>query len=89
VPSAEKHRRHRELEKLQERIQTEISSERLGKTYEVLVEGRSKGRWTGRTRGNTLLHFEDDRELTGKLVDVMVTRTSPWFLIGEVASPPR
>jgi len=89
VPHAEKQRRHRELELLQERIQTEINAERLGKTYEVLVEGRSKGRWTGRTRGNTLLHFDDDRDLQGKFVDVAVTRTSPWFLMGEPVSAPR
>ncbi len=89
VPPDEKHRRHRELEKLQERIQSEINAERLGKTYEVLVEGRSKGRWTGRTRGNTLLHFDDDRDLNGKLVDVEVTHTSPWFLMGEIVSAPR
>jgi tRNA-2-methylthio-N6-dimethylallyladenosine synthase len=89
VPSDEKHRRHRELEKLQERIQSETNAERLGTTYEVLVEGRSKGRWTGRTRGNTLLHFDDDRDLQGKLVDVRVTRTSPWFLMGEPVSAPR
>jgi tRNA-2-methylthio-N6-dimethylallyladenosine synthase len=89
VPLGEKQRRHRELEKLQARIQTEINAERLGQTYEVLVEGRSKGRWTGRTRGNTLLHFDDDRDLNGKLVDVRVTRTSPWFMIGEPVSTPR
>jgi tRNA-2-methylthio-N6-dimethylallyladenosine synthase len=89
IPVEEKHRRHRELEKLQEQIQSEINAERLGKTYEVLVEGRSKGRWTGRTRGNTLLHFDDDRDVNGKLVDVTVTRTSPWFLIGEPVSAPR
>ena len=89
VPLAEKQRRHRELEKLQERIQTEVNAERLGKTYEVLVEGRSKGRWTGRTRGNTLLHFDDERDLNGTLVDVRVTRTSPWFLMGEPVSAPR
>ena len=83
IPAREKQRRHRELEKLQERIQTELNASRLGQTYEVLVEGRSKGRWTGRTRGNILLHFDDERELTGKFVDVQVTRTSPWFLIGE------
>jgi tRNA-2-methylthio-N6-dimethylallyladenosine synthase len=88
VPAAEKHRRHRELEKLQERIQTEISGARLGQTYEVLVEGRSKGRWTGRTRGNILLHFDDDRELNGQFVDVRVTRASPWFLIGEPVAAP-
>ncbi len=86
IPAPEKQRRHRELEKLQERIQTELNASRLGKTYEVLVEGRSKGRWTGRTRGNILLHFDDERELTGKFVDVRVTRTSPWFLIGEPVS---
>jgi tRNA-2-methylthio-N6-dimethylallyladenosine synthase len=89
VPRVEKQRRHRELEKLQERIQSEINAGRLGKTYEVLVEGRSKGRWSGRTRGNTLVHFDDDRDLNGKFVDVRVTRTCPWFLMGEPVSTAR
>jgi tRNA-2-methylthio-N6-dimethylallyladenosine synthase len=89
IPAEEKHRRHQELERLQERIQTEVHAQKLGRTYEVLVEGRAKGRWTGRTRGNTLLHFDDPRELTGKLVDVRVTKTSPWYLMGEAVSDPR
>lgn len=89
VPATEKRRRHQALEHLQERIQTEIHGKKRGATYEVLVEGRSKGRWTGRTRGNTLVHFDDERELAGKFVDVRVTETSPWFLIGEAVSAPR
>lgn len=89
VPYEEKRRRHQELERLQERIQTEIHSMALGQTYEVLVEGRQKGRWTGRTRGNTLVHFDDDRELAGALVDVRITATSPWFLLAETVSGPR
>jgi len=89
IPHAEKLRRHQTLEKLQERIATEINSARLGETSEVLVEGRSRGRWTGRSRGNTLVHFDDDRDLTGKLVDVRITRTSPWFLMGEPVGEPR
>ena len=89
IPHAEKLRRHQTLEKLQERIATELNSARLGETYEVLVEGTSRGRWTGRTRGNTLVHFDDDRELTGKLVDVRITRPSPWFLMGEPVGEPR
>ena len=89
VPSAEKRRRHQELERLQESMQTETNRARMGQVHEVLVEGRAKGRWTGRTRGNTLLHFADPRELAGALVDVRVTRTSPWFLIGEAVSDPR
>jgi tRNA-2-methylthio-N6-dimethylallyladenosine synthase len=89
VPAAEKHRRHQELERLQERIQTEIHRENRGDIFDVLVEGRAKGRWTGRTRGNTLLHFDDPRDLAGQIVDVHVTETSPWFLIGEAVSSPR
>jgi tRNA-2-methylthio-N6-dimethylallyladenosine synthase len=89
VPHEEKRRRHQELERLQERIQTEVHAASLGQTYEVLVEGRQKGRWTGRTRGNTLVHFDDERELAGKLVDVRIVATSPWFLMGEAVSAPR
>ena len=89
IPHEEKHRRHQALEKLQERVCTELNAPRLGKTYEVLVEGKSKGRWTGRTRGNTLVHFDADGDLVGKLIDVRVTRTSPWYLMGEPAGAPR
>ncbi len=89
VPHEEKHRRHQALEKLQEQVCTELNAPRLGNTYEVLVEGKAKGRWTGRTRGNTLLHFDADGDLVGKLVDVRVTRTSPWYLMGEPVSAPR
>lgn len=89
IPAGEKHRRHQALERLQERIQTRVNAEKLGRTFEVLVEGKSKGRWTGRTRGNQLLHFDDSRELAGTLVDVRVTGTSPWFLMGEAVSAPR
>lgn len=89
IPAAEKHRRHQALEKLQERLQTDIHAPKLGQTFEVLVEGKQKGRWTGRTRGNTLLHFDDNRDLAGKLVDVEVTVTGPWFLLGKAVSAPR
>lgn len=88
IPHEEKYRRHRALEKLQERLQTEINGRRLGDVYEVLVEGKQRGRWTGRTRGNTLVHFDDERDLTGKLVDVEITKTSPWFLMGRAVGNP-
>jgi len=88
IPHEEKFRRHQALEKLQERICTEINARRLDEVYEVLVEGKSKGRWTGRTRGNTLVHFDDDRDVLGKMVDVRITSTSPWFLLGEPAGTP-
>jgi len=89
IPHDEKWRRHRALEQLQERLLTAKQAARLGTVEEVLVEGKAKGRWTGRSRGNTLVHFDDDRDVLGKLVDVKVTQTSPWFLIGEPVGAPR
>lgn len=91
VPHEEKWRRHQELEKQQLRICTELNEARLGETYEILVESKEKSRWTGRTRGNTLVHFDDDgtTDVLGKLVDVKVTKTSPWYLLGEAVSAPR
>jgi tRNA-2-methylthio-N6-dimethylallyladenosine synthase len=89
IPHHEKLRRHQALEKLQERLCTERNARRLGETIEVLVEGTAKGRWTGRTRGNTLVHFDDERPVLGQLVDVTITETSPWFLLGRPAGPVR
>ena len=89
IPHEEKQRRHRELELLQEQVCTERNAKRLGETTEVLVEGKQKGRWTGRSRGNTLVHFDDERDVLGKLVDVRIMKTSPWFLIGEPVGEPR
>lgn len=89
IPHEEKLRRHQTLERLQERICTELNARHLGETFEVLVDGKAKGRWSGRTRGNTLVHFADERDVLGKLVAVRITRTSPWFLIGEAVGEPR
>lgn len=91
VPHEEKLRRHNVLEAQQERISTEINEKRLGDTYEVLVESKEKGRWTGRTRGNTLVHFDDDgvTDVLGKMIDVRITKTRPWYLLGEAVSDPR
>ena len=88
VPHVEKQRRHRVLEDLQERVCTERNAARLGGTVEVLVETSAKGRWSGRTRGNTLVHFADERDVLGKLVDVTVDVTGPWFLIGSPTGTP-
>jgi len=43
VPAAEKTRRRRLLEEIQERIATEINAKLLGRTVEILVEGKNKG----------------------------------------------
>jgi tRNA-2-methylthio-N6-dimethylallyladenosine synthase len=89
IPHDEKHRRHQAVERLQEQVCTELNAKHLGETVEVLVDKQAKGRWTGRTRGMTLVHFADHRDLMGKLVDVKITDSSPWYLMGEAVGEPR
>ncbi|CCF84810.1 (Dimethylallyl)adenosine tRNA methylthiotransferase miaB [Nitrolancea hollandica Lb] len=83
IPWAEKKRRHRAIEKLQERVCTERNQGYVGQTLEVLVDGFAKGRWRGRTRGNTLVFFESEGNWQGELVDIHVTESTPWYLLGE------
>jgi tRNA-2-methylthio-N6-dimethylallyladenosine synthase len=81
----EKERRRSTVDQLQERIVGEINAQLLGQTVEVLVEGRHKGKWRGRTRTNKLVFFDvDDQARTGRLVPVRITRTGPWSMQGEV-----
>ena len=85
VPPAEKERRRKEVDLLQERIVGEINARLLDQTVEVLVEGRHKGKWRGRTRTNKLVFFDmDDQDRAGQLVMVRITHTGPWSMQGQV-----
>jgi tRNA-2-methylthio-N6-dimethylallyladenosine synthase len=84
VPAQEKERRRKVLDDLQAEIVGEINARLLHQAVEVLVEGRKKDRWWGRTRSDKLVYFEDDAEWSGRLARVSVAWTGPWSLIGEV-----
>jgi tRNA-2-methylthio-N6-dimethylallyladenosine synthase len=85
VPAAEKIRRFRLLEELQERIATDKNAALIGKTAEVLVEGKHKGRWFGRTRTNRLAFFDDPaRAWNAKLAPIEITQASAWSLQGKI-----
>lgn len=86
VPWAEKKRRHRAVEDLQRRVCTQRNQRYVGQTLEVLVDGFSKGRWRGRSRGNTLVFFDAPGDWKGQFVDVQITESSPWYLLGEVTA---
>ena len=88
VPPEEKERRRKAVDDLQARVVGEINAQLLGQTAEVLVEGRRKGRWWGRTRTNKLVFFEDEQERLGQFVPIHVTWTGPWSLIGEPEGAP-
>jgi tRNA-2-methylthio-N6-dimethylallyladenosine synthase len=86
VPAAEKKRRLDAVNELQEQIVAEINATLLGRTLEVLVEEKSKGRWKGRTRTNKLVFFEDEsrKDWQGQLAEVEITWTGPWSLRGTL-----
>ena len=84
IPSDVKRERLHKIEELQTVIASGINSQLQGKRVEVLVEGRKKGKWFGRTRSNKLVFFEDASDWLGQLARVQIKKTSPWSLIGEV-----
>jgi tRNA-2-methylthio-N6-dimethylallyladenosine synthase len=86
IPPAVKKERLSIVEQLQERIATDINARLLDKTVEVLVEGRKKSRWHGRSRSGKLVFFNSNDNLLGKLVEVRIEKTSPWALQGQVIS---
>jgi tRNA-2-methylthio-N6-dimethylallyladenosine synthase len=84
VTAEEKSLRLHEVEDLQTAIAQRKNSEMIGRKVEVLVEGRSKGRWSGRTRSNRLVFFDSERELAGNLVNIAVEMAGPWSLQGRL-----
>ncbi|MBI2850126.1 MAG: tRNA (N6-isopentenyl adenosine(37)-C2)-methylthiotransferase MiaB [Chloroflexi bacterium] len=84
VPAAEKSRRLALIEKLQTDIASEINARLLRKTVEILVEGRKKGKWQGRTRSGKLVFFSDSGNWRGQLVKIRIEKTSPWSLQGKI-----
>jgi tRNA-2-methylthio-N6-dimethylallyladenosine synthase len=84
LPLEEKKRRVHEVEALQKEIATARNAPLLGQDVEVLIEGRSRGKWYGRTRSNKLVHIASDEALAGQLVIAHVIHTSPWSLQGEL-----
>jgi tRNA-2-methylthio-N6-dimethylallyladenosine synthase len=88
VSDAEKMRRFRMLEELQEQVVTEINERYLGQTVDVLFEEKVKNRWKGRTPTNKLVFVESDEDLKGQIVPVTVTWTGPWSMQANLQRQP-
>ena len=82
VPGKEKMRRLHQIEELQEKIATEINACLLGKDVEILLEGKARGKWFGRTRTDKLVFLKDENYRTGQLINVRINRTGAWSLQG-------
>jgi len=86
IPAEEKKRRLGKIERLQETVATEINALLLGEAVEVLVEGKKKEKWYGRSKSGKLVFFRDDSDCLGKLINIRIEKTSPWSLQGRVES---
>jgi tRNA-2-methylthio-N6-dimethylallyladenosine synthase len=88
VPPEVKEERRIRLDELVTKINAEKSVELLGQTVEVLVEEyqEKKNRWRGRTPHNKLVFFESADDCLGKLVNVKISWTGPFSLIGSLVS---
>ena len=85
VPPEVKKERVAIIEKLQGEIASEINAALMGKTIEVLVEGKKKGKWHGRSRNGKLVFFDDKKDLLGQVVRINIEKTSPWSLQGVLS----
>ncbi len=68
-------------------ISNKLNKKYIGKTLKVLVESVSKNDdkvVTGRTEGFNLVHFEADKSLIGKIVDVEIVDNKTFYLIGKL-----
>ncbi|MDD5339060.1 MAG: MiaB/RimO family radical SAM methylthiotransferase [Dehalococcoidales bacterium] len=84
VPLKEKKARLNRVEALQEKVQSAINSRLMDKAVEILVEGKNKGKWYGRTRTDKLVFFQSDKNHLGQAVHVKIDKTSAWSLQGII-----
>ncbi|MBI5382737.1 MAG: tRNA (N6-isopentenyl adenosine(37)-C2)-methylthiotransferase MiaB [Opitutae bacterium] len=86
VDEATKEARNQTLLRLLERNSRRRNQLLIGTEQEVLVEGPDKKglRFTGRTRGNRIVHFDGSARLIGQLVPVKIERATTSALYGEL-----
>ncbi len=99
VPEETKRRRNVEMLDLQNQISEEDNAARIGREYDVLVEGPSKTavkagddvtvpqtQLTGRTRCDRIVVFDGNRRLTGSTARVRVEDCTATTLIGTIVT---
>ncbi len=87
VPDEIKTERMNRLLALQNELLAEKNEAYVGKTMRVLVEGKSKtneAKMSARTEGNRIVLFDGDESLTGKFINLKITKSAPFALIGEI-----
>jgi tRNA-2-methylthio-N6-dimethylallyladenosine synthase len=91
IPDAEKSQRLQVLQERQREIQRANYENRIGRVFEVMVEGKNeaRGQVIGRTSQNITLNFTAPESMVpsvGSYVNVLVTRSFPNSLVGEMVT---
>lgn len=87
-----KQKREEELMMLQQTISKDINDSKINRAYEVIIEGKEKEAWYGRSREmapeiDGLIYFESDKKLqVGTMVKVKITNSSEYDLMGVVCN---
>ncbi len=84
VSRDEKKRRLRTVDDLQSRIQSEINADLVGQEFDILVDGETRGRLRGRTRGDKLVYITGGGPALGDTVRIGITAASPWSLEADL-----
>lgn len=88
IPEDVQHERFDRLLELQNKISREINEDYFEKTYELLVEGKSKTDedvMTGRTPEGKIVNFNDGGKCrAGDFINVKITKVGTWSLTGEI-----
>ncbi len=89
IPDAIKGQRFERLIAAQNRISYEKNQEYIGKTINILVEGRSKTddtRLTGRNEKGRLIHFNGSDDLIGKTIPIKIERAETYAIYGSIGN---
>ena len=87
TPQEEKVKRLEKLKKIYEENLPKLNKKMIGKSYKVLVEGKSKNNpnlYTGRTSQNKVVIFKADDTCIGKIVNVKIESEHLWYLKGKI-----
>lgn len=82
-----KTRRLEELKELYRNLVEKTNMKFVGKTLNVLVEGKSKTnqeKYFARTYNNKTIIFDANDELVGKIVEIEIKSQHVWYLVGEI-----
>tara|TARA_A100001037_G_scaffold287657_1_gene297407 strand:+ start:44714 stop:46018 length:1305 start_codon:yes stop_codon:yes gene_type:complete len=69
---------------LQESVQSEINKDLVGQEFEVLIEGKKKEKFFGRTRSDKLVFIDTDTDRINEFVNVKINSSTAWSLQGTI-----